>query len=204
MGETTKETNAILNMSCIFCKTEKDRNNTTIWECFISYCPECSNYEIIRCIHENNKVVRYMQSGRWYVKNLCTDCNTLNGSFLKQSDYDFENLKTINKEKYDTFKNIESKNINDFLTPLRDKWYKWEKDNWFKEYGDYLNSNEWKDKRLKVLERDNYLCQSCRINKATEVHHLTYNHKGHEPLFDLVSVCKDCHELITMLDRKII
>jgi NAD-dependent SIR2 family protein deacetylase len=30
-----------------------------------------------------------------------------------------------------------------------------------------------------------------------------YKHRTNEPLFDLVSVCHNCHELITKLDRNI-
>ena len=63
-------------------------------------------------------------------------------------------------------------------------------------YKQYLNSELWKFKRKKVLERDNYLCQACLTNKADEVHHLTYDNCYDEPLFELISVCKRCHQKI--------
>ena len=73
---------------------------------------------------------------------------------------------------------------------------------WFKEYYEpYLNSDEWKSKRDLVLKRDSFLCQSCLTSKATQVHHTTYKHVFNEPLFELVSICKPCHDLITKLDR---
>jgi 5-methylcytosine-specific restriction endonuclease McrA len=60
------------------------------------------------------------------------------------------------------------------------------------DYQDYLASNEWQEKRLEVLERDDFTCQHCGI-EATEVHHLTYARIFHEALDDLVSLCRDCH-----------
>lgn len=77
-----------------------------------------------------------------------------------------------------------------------------ERNEWFKnEYEPYLNSDLWKRKRLAVLKRDNYLCQACLTLPATQVHHLSYRHVFNEPLFDLVSVCNQCHDKITQLDR---
>jgi 5-methylcytosine-specific restriction endonuclease McrA len=40
-------------------------------------------------------------------------------------------------------------------------------------------------------------CQS----RATQVHHLTYRHLGNEPLFELMAICRDCHEQLTEMDR---
>jgi len=64
------------------------------------------------------------------------------------------------------------------------------------DYHAYLETDEWSAKRLKVLIRDEYLCRACLENRATVVHHLTYAHIYNEPLYDLVAVCKQCHELI--------
>jgi hypothetical protein len=57
----------------------------------------------------------------------------------------------------------------------------------------YLESAEWKAKRLLVLERDSYQCQFCKVAAAIDVHHITYNNLFNEPLEDLVSLCKPCH-----------
>lgn len=61
-------------------------------------------------------------------------------------------------------------------------------------YRAYLRSPEWRKKREAVLARDGHLCQSCGLAQATEVHHLSYEHAGDEPLFELVSVCGGCHD----------
>jgi len=59
----------------------------------------------------------------------------------------------------------------------------------------YLNSAKWKSKRFDVLHRDNYTCQSCG-SIATEVHHLHYRNFGNEPLDELTSLCRECHQKI--------
>ena len=64
------------------------------------------------------------------------------------------------------------------------------------EYSDYLNSPKWKGIRRDVLIRDKYLCQGCLRNKATQVHHLTYENIYDELMFQLVSVCDACHRKI--------
>jgi 5-methylcytosine-specific restriction endonuclease McrA len=46
------------------------------------------------------------------------------------------------------------------------------------------------------LERDDYLCQACLTNKAEEIHHLTYENIYDEPLYQLIAVCKRCHDKI--------
>jgi 5-methylcytosine-specific restriction endonuclease McrA len=83
----------------------------------------------------------------------------------------------------------------------RKQKYNSEKVEWFIGYNEYLRSEKWKLKRSLVLKRDNNLCQACLSATANEVHHLTYRHVMNEPLFDLVSVCKRCHDKITDLER---
>lgn len=62
---------------------------------------------------------------------------------------------------------------------------------------DYCDTIEWRRKREAVLDRDNYQCQArlpCCIGRASQAHHLTYARVFDEPLFDLISVCRPCHE----------
>ena len=69
----------------------------------------------------------------------------------------------------------------------------------FKEtYAEYLKSPEWKVKRNAVLVRDGHRCRLCG-NTATEVHHLTYDRKYNESLYDLVAVCRECHQAVHVL-----
>lgn len=76
---------------------------------------------------------------------------------------------------------------------------------WWEAYNEYLDSPEWKNKRARVLARDNDKCTERRkgcTERATEVHHLTYDNVGNEPLEDLTSVCHNCHEQITDESRR--
>lgn len=63
-------------------------------------------------------------------------------------------------------------------------------------YKKYIHSDEWARKRNLVLKRDNYTCQACLINKASDIHHRTYENLGNELMWELVSVCRGCHERI--------
>lgn len=72
---------------------------------------------------------------------------------------------------------------------------------WRANYDRVIASPEWAKRRRVVLRRDGNICQACLEERATEVHHKTYAHLGNEPLFDLVAVCRPCHESITEMDR---
>ncbi len=67
---------------------------------------------------------------------------------------------------------------------------------WWDEYNTYLTSMGWRQKRDAVLKRDQWVCQGCRQRRAAHVHHLTYQRLRHEMLFDLISVCEECHGAI--------
>jgi 5-methylcytosine-specific restriction endonuclease McrA len=75
------------------------------------------------------------------------------------------------------------------------------KTEWQINYGLYLRSPEWREKREAVLRRDGYLCQACGKNPATAVHHASYRYGRYTPLWDLKAVCRICHEQLTALDK---
>src|SRR5882724_3169206 len=65
---------------------------------------------------------------------------------------------------------------------------------WDAEYQQYLQTDAWRERRERVLKRANYICEGCRINQAVQVHHMTYDDVGGEFLWQLVAICRDCHE----------
>ena len=65
---------------------------------------------------------------------------------------------------------------------------------WRDRYDKHLASKEWQDLRKRIFFRCQGICEGCRKNPAVHVHHLTYKRMGHEMLFDLVGVCRDCHQ----------
>jgi len=65
---------------------------------------------------------------------------------------------------------------------------------WRRHYDVYLETPEWKRKRDLVMARAQEICEGCREAKAVDVHHLTYDDAGEEFLFQLVALCRKCHE----------
>lgn len=62
------------------------------------------------------------------------------------------------------------------------------------DYHRYMASREWALKKRAVRERSGGDCERCEHRKMAQVHHLSYQHLGNEPLEDLLGVCKWCHE----------
>jgi 5-methylcytosine-specific restriction endonuclease McrA len=65
---------------------------------------------------------------------------------------------------------------------------------WRAVYRRYLASADWQSVRQRVLRRAWVTCEGCLEARATEVHHKTYAHVGDEFLFELVAICRPCHE----------
>ena len=59
-------------------------------------------------------------------------------------------------------------------------------------YHQYLQSDEWKAKRKKVLQAAGGRCQQCGT-AATEVHHENYHEIYSESITNLTALCTDCH-----------
>lgn len=67
-----------------------------------------------------------------------------------------------------------------------------------KSYSEKLKDFRWKDKRIEILERDEYSCQICGFeSKSNHIHH-TYYDKDIEPWEyennSLITLCQGCHE----------
>lgn len=63
-----------------------------------------------------------------------------------------------------------------------------------KQYGEYLESDHWREISKKVMRRAQNLCEGCLAQTAEHVHHMTYDHVGNEFAFELIALCADCHE----------
>jgi len=62
-------------------------------------------------------------------------------------------------------------------------------------YHEYLESEEWKQKRRAVIQRANFCCEICgdNIGWRGEVHHSTYENIFEEAEEDLIYCCSECH-----------
>jgi 5-methylcytosine-specific restriction endonuclease McrA len=158
----------------------------------INDSPICNNHNMVY-------VKRYKSDFTPMLNMQCFKCGYLDNKARKIKEV--PDINSIQEASLDLL-NSYQENIRKFYEEKRERENKKQKEDWFiNHYSPYLNSREWKDKRELVLKRDNYLCQSCLNSRATQVHHLTYKHVFNEPLFELTSVCKECHDLITKLDN---
>jgi len=100
---------------------------------------------------------------------------------------------------------------------IRDKKYKCEKQpvhssgsisntkNKYKDFGSYnryIKSDEWKQKRDQRIKLDKNKCKNCGSNIRLQVHHKDYCSFGIEDISDLVTLCDECHDKITLNNRK--
>jgi 5-methylcytosine-specific restriction endonuclease McrA len=143
----------------------------------------------IECLSHKMEFIRFKrEDGVQMLRQQCFCCGEVSRDLKKSMVSNFDSLNEcdygIRDLKFEFLK--QARNILDKIKN-QEAW---------DEYNQYLNSDKWKLKRRKVLERDNYLCQACLTNEAQEVHHLTYENIYDEPLFELISVCKRCHEKI--------
>jgi 5-methylcytosine-specific restriction endonuclease McrA len=77
-------------------------------------------------------------------------------------------------------------------------------------YSELLKDPRWQKKRLRVLDRDQWMCQRCGADQYTlHVHHIEYK-KGIKPWdyddSDLLTLCEYCHKInhnktLTQLER---
>ena len=63
-------------------------------------------------------------------------------------------------------------------------------------YIEYLQSDWWKKTRDEAIERAEHKCFCCERPFDLQVHHLTYEHLGFEREYELVVLCKSCHDWI--------
>jgi len=143
--------------------------------------------------HEFELVAIQARNGSLMYRRQCANCGSPSGQWIsKDKIADAETLKTISadlREQYAKRRDAEWK-----ATQRRHVIQQLHEGD--SDYADYLNSPEWKAKRLKVLRRADTICEGCRERKATEVHHLSYTHVGNEFLWELVAICDECHQRV--------
>ena len=144
------------------------------------------------CDHKITELRDYRTSnGGWQRKEQCLTC----GSSASQSKTRDKNVAVPEWDNqlarnWDTSCNAKRREIEDRLI---ERTVNWETEG-YPFYEDYLKTDDWKKKRHLVMARDKQTCQACLEESAIEVHHLTYDQIFNEYLFDLVSVCRKCHE----------
>jgi len=70
-------------------------------------------------------------------------------------------------------------------------------------YADYMQSDEWKKRRILRLQYDAHRCVNCGGTVGLEVHHISYDNFGHEDVkLDLRTLCGKCHGKKSCKDKK--
>lgn len=72
----------------------------------------------------------------------------------------------------------------------------------FASYGDYLRSPRWQDTRRRYWASELPKDCMCGETEALQLHHLTYERVAEEQLGDLTPLCKRCHKMIHILERR--
>lgn len=157
----------------------------------------------MECENHNIQYVKQQKiDGSYFIKKQCLFCGETESAAVK-----FD--KIGGKDKIKDLPDFDNEFYEHYIEIKREKYYdeikqkrKQDRIEWLETSKPYYNSDIWKLKREFVLKRDNYICQACLTKTASQVHHLTYKHFGNEPLFELTSVCKTCHDKITLLDNE--
>ena len=68
-------------------------------------------------------------------------------------------------------------------------------------YLSYIKSPAWFARRQRALQRAGNRCQVCGRSYWLHVHHVSYDHLGHERDIDLTVLCSECHMLYTWYSR---
>jgi len=163
-------------------------------------CNQCNNVVTKRkeCLHDIKQIAVIKKNNSIEIRNICIKCMHLISTTKKSSltTDEFNSLPQKSIQVIENHRGIIFENARNLQQELIDNLKKNVHDERRQAYNIYLNSRIWKNKRDVVLKRDNYICQGCLKNKATEVHHLTYDNIYNELFFQLISVCKPCHNII--------
>lgn len=162
------------------------------------YCEKCFCYGIQNrescCKDYKEEWVRFkIRNGRFRLRKRCSNCGVMEARDYKSSIVkNFDSLPILEENENSKLKSKKWEEYNRFMEWIQKK----QKEYFFQEHDKYLNTPEWKKLRLLVLKRDNYLCQFCLTNPATQVHHKTYERWKNEAAYDLESVCDECHGVL--------
>lgn len=145
--------------------------------------------EEFSCDHEDVEVRRKVyRNGIAHYHKQCLRCGTDCGSVPKSSSFLLDIITPFDEGLSTAWWQKRSERYQELAQV--------EKYDWYAEHDSYLDSAAWRSRRQRVLERAGGLCEGCRQQRATEVHHLTYSHWQHELLFQLVALCRSCHQSV--------
>ena len=148
----------------------------------------------MNCDHSHTEVRKKISaSNAVLVRAQCLRCGSPVGPPIKKAQYSSDGLLALPSWDPDIQRTYWSQHSNSY-TEKRRKEEQRAYSEWLRYYNAYLRTDEWKQKRRLVILRAQGICEGCRCERASEVHHLTYDHVGEEFLFELVALCDACHK----------
>ncbi|MBI0530879.1 hypothetical protein D9602_05815 [Sphingomonas sp. TX0522] len=147
------------------------------------------------CEHRNQFTGKTVNAGGVDVyKRYCRGCGIATTQSLPYRTIEGTTVSVIDPEKRDALVDDYINDRRDQLEDIANRAANRTQPAARAEYGHYLSSPEWQERRRAVLERCAGLCEGCRKQPARDVHHLSYQHIRAEFLFELVGLCRDCHD----------
>jgi len=147
-----------------------------------------------KCEHHETEL-RYMAHCKQYRKQCLTCFQSVGDAIAKRTiapdkiesvpSFDIESRDGYWKTKSEQFSSLAEQIATDAQKKLAERRAFYES---------YLQSADWREKRLMVIRRENGLCQGCRKEQITQVHHRNYDRLGDELLTDLYGYCETCHK----------
>ena len=146
------------------------------------------------CQHQNVETIcNILKNGSKQVREQCVQCGKPSGTPIPHSKIlDIDSLRTgtveyqfeYDKARRERLREISRKHL---TIQFRPGWGS-------SEYQEYLKSEKWLQKRVAVMRRANGVCEGCGMAEPTVVHHHHYHNIYDEWLWDLVALCRPCHD----------
>lgn len=153
---------------------------------------ECDH---VGLVHNTKKTIK---GGTIQIVQQCQGCGEKTSTALARKHFTQEQFDAM--PPFNALREQERRDYqNNLILQWREYFYKKQeqaKQNRTREYDRYLQSAEWKRKRDLVIQRAGGICEGCGINRATQAHHLHYEHLYNEFLWELKAVCRECHERV--------
>lgn len=155
------------------------------------------------CQHGETEAYRVrIANGATQVRNCCKHCGERVGTAISQKDKVWvEGLAWQSEDLSKSYSNRRAAERRTILLDLAKRQYA-ARGRFTESYSKYLQSDAWRSKRALIMKRCEGVCEGCGTAKATDVHHQIYDHLFDEFLFELVGLCRPCHDRLTKESRE--
>ena len=198
--------------NCPNCSNQLIIDDKIIYE--YVYCEQCGFKKIAMpehghcCMNPDRKIVRFYSdyeealtnSDDYTIWEQCQNCGRKFGNAKGKKGISKFDIPGSCESLYENVTLAKSE-LPALAKKVRDYESQKNRDPFWDDYNEYIQSERWKSIRDIVLKRDNHTCQSCLNAPAVEVHHTDGHYRKNEPLFTLISVCSRCHNIITEIER---